>query len=183
MAAKSPAKKTPKPQEVSKVGDFKKRSGGLMELPSGLVAKLKNPGGLAAFAGTDTIPNSLMNIVSQSLDANSGKGVDQSKLVEQIKKDPETLNQMGNMLDSIALKTFVEPRLYPVPTDEALKVWNQEHPDNMLSHPEELRSDDRVYVDEVDTVDKQYIFQWITSGVADLERFRLERQQSLANVS
>lgn len=164
--------------KISQVGDFKKRIGGIFELPSGLVVKLRNPGGMAAFTGNDTIPNSLMNIISGALDTN--KGVNQSKLVAAIKEDPETIEQMARMLDSIALKSVVEPKLQPVPTEADLQVWNADNPENILQDVEELRSDEKLYVDELDAMDKQYIFQWITGGVKDLESFRKQLERGMA---
>lgn len=168
--------------KISQVGDFKKRIGGIFELPSGMVVRLRNPGGLAAFSGTDTIPNSLMSIVSQGLESNK-KGIDQAKLLEQIKEDPETIHQMSKMIDGIALRTIVEPRVHPAPTNDDLLVWNQENPEMTHSHPDDLRDDELLYVDEVPTTDKQFIFQWITSGVADLATFRKQLEQSVAELS
>ena len=54
--------------KISPVGEFKTRMGGTMQLPSGLVVKTRNPGGLQAFLTGGTIPNHLMVIIKEALD-------------------------------------------------------------------------------------------------------------------
>src|SRR3954453_22167561 len=61
-------------RKISQIGDYKKRMGGIIELPSGFFVKVKNPGGLRAFMDSGSIPNSLMPIIQESL--NRGKKPD-----------------------------------------------------------------------------------------------------------
>lgn len=139
--------------KISPIGDFKKRLGGITELPSGLVVRLHNPGGLSAFLDNGAIPNSLMTVVTKHLKEDQA-GVDEEGIMDEATTNPEFLEQMTKMMDSIAMKTIVEPVVNPLPGEG------------------EKRSDELLYVDEIPFGDKQFIFEWITSGVKALEPFR-----------
>lgn len=157
---------------ISQVGDFKKRLGGVMELPSGLVVKAKNPGGLRAFLNSGLIPNSLMSIIQKGLDKGSGKNIS-TEIVKDGKIDPEMLTDMMAMMDNIAVKVIVEPQIHPTLTENDLRVWNETHPENEpLTSIEQLRSDDKLYADELPDDDKMFLFQWVSGGTKDLETFR-----------
>lgn len=156
---------------ISQVGDFKKRIGGIIELPSGFMVKVKNPGGLRAFLNTGLIPNSLMGIIQKGLDKGSGKGI-AAEIVKDGKIDSEMLTDMMQMMDGIACKVIVEPRIYPALTEADLIAWNQGHPEDQKELVEELRRDDRLYADELPDDDKMFLFQWISGGTRDLETFR-----------
>lgn len=163
---------------ISQVGDFKKRIGGIIELPSGLTVKARNPGGLRAFLNTGLIPNSLMGIIQKGLDKGSGKGI-AAEIVKDGKIDSEMLTDMMQMMDGIACKVIVEPRIYPTLTENDLLEWNDNHLDDQKESVEELRQDDRLYADELPDDDKMFLFQWISGGTRDLETFR---QQHAAGV-
>lgn len=165
---------------ISQIGDFKQRMGGIIELPSGLIVRWRNPGGLRAFMANGQIPNTLMPIVERSL--KGGKGVEEevnAELMQKLQDDPEMIGQLMGLYDSIARKCIVEPKLYPVPDEEMLQNWNLAHPDDPLDDPEDLRYEDRLYVDELPDDDKAYIFQLISGGVKDLETFRQQNQISM----
>lgn len=163
---------------ISQVGDFKKRIGGIIELPSGLTVKARNPGGLRAFLNTGLIPNSLMGIIQKGLDKGSGKGI-AAEIVKDGRIDSEMLTDMMQMMDGIACKVIVEPRIYPTLTENDLLEWNDNHLDDQKESVEELRQDDRLYADELPDDDKMFLFQWISGGTRDLETFR---QQHAAGV-
>lgn len=138
---------------ISQIGDFKKRLGGIIELPSGLVVKVRNPGGLQAFMSSGIIPNSLMLIIQAGI--KSGKAPEAGDILDdEGGMNPEMLADMNIMVDQLAMKTIIEPRIHPAPEDE------------------DDRLDDQLYVDELPSDDKQFIFQWIAGGTKDLERFR-----------
>ncbi len=169
---------------ISQIGDFKDRVGGVIELPSGLIIRWRNPGGLRAFMAGGKIPNMLMPIVDKAL--KGGKGVDEAQereLMEELTKNPEMLQQMMELYDTIAIKCFVEPKLYQVPDDEMLEKWNKLHPDEEYDSPEDLRYDDRLYVDEIPDEDKAYLFQCLSGGVKDLATFRAEQQIDVARLA
>lgn len=173
MAATKNAAKKAEQLRISQVGDFKKRLGGIFELPSGAVVKLRNPGGLQAFLANGTIPNTLLPIIQEGLkgsaDNKEQAEVDIASLLE---SDPEILSQMMGMYNSIITKVVVEPRVYPVPTMADVEANNLRFPEAPVEDPEELRDEDRLYADEFPDEDKQFIFQWVTSGNSDLATFR-----------
>lgn len=158
--------------KISQVGDFKKRMGGIMELPSGSVVKLKNPGGMQAFLSADIIPNELMGIIQASLKKGTApkpEQITQAMGLDKIEEDPTLmlakLDEMTLMMDAIALKCIVEPPVLPVPENEA------------------DRDDDLLYIDEFPLEDKNFIFQWVSGGTRDLATFRQEFGTSMAAVA
>lgn len=167
---------------VSQIGDFKARMGGIQELPSGLVVKVRNPGGLTAFIANGSIPNSLLGIVKTTLDKNMSKE-EMVKAASGMADDLESIGDIMNLMNIIAAQVVIEPTCRMVPTEADVERFNLLNPDNQVSTPNELRSDDVLYVDEIDEMDKQFLFQWVTGGTRDLEKFRREYQASLVAVS
>lgn len=165
---------------VSQIGDFKQRLGGLLELPSGLVVKWRNPGGLRAFLLNGQIPNALMPVVEEALNSRQGvEAVDMSELI----KDTENLREMMAMYDNIALMCMVEPKLHPVPTWDDVRENNEKFPEAPVDEPEDLRSDEKLYVDELPDDDKQYFFYLIGGGVQDLKKFREQQELNVGNLA
>lgn len=166
---------------VSQIGDFKARVRGVFELPSGLVVKLKNPGGLQAFIANGTIPNSLLGIVQEAL--TSGKDNTAAK-AQDLAKDLDSLGDMMRLLDVVASQTIIEPPCRLAPTVDDVKRWNMLHPEDQKETPEDLRDDEKyLYTDDIDELDKQFIMQWVTGGTRDLEQFRKEHAANVAAVS
>lgn len=177
--------KTAKADElrVSQIGDFKKRLGGIIELPSGLVVRWRNPGGLRAFLSEGVIPNSLLPMIDRAL--KNKQGVDETEIADLV-KDTGKVAEMMSMYDNIAIKCLIEPRLHEVPTWEDVEKNNQKFPEAPVDEPEDLRDEDLLYVDELPDDDKMYLFQLISGGVKDLETFRQQQEinvGSLARVS
>lgn len=170
---------------ISQIGDFKKRLGGLMELPSGAVVKLKNPGGLQAFLGKDganTIPNRLMAVIQESID--KGKAPSMNKFVKDDGSvDPEMFEEMTQMMETVLVRTVVQPEVQPRPTEETVAAWNAANPDDTYDSVEEFEErEDMLFAHEFPDVDKQFIFQWVTGGVKDLESFRQKQLEMLGSV-
>lgn len=170
--------------QISSAADFKKRIGGVIELPSGLVVKWRNPGGLKAFMSSGKIPNMLLGVVQEALDGGKGaKDKAEQEVMAMIKDDPAAIAQMMELYDEVTLRAVKEPRIYPAPTEEDVIEWNRENPEDTLDDPEDLREDDKLYIDELVDDDKAYIFECVTSGVKDLETFRKERNIDVAAVA
>lgn len=160
--ASTPKKKTAGPAKASSPQDFKKKRGnGLVELPSGLVIKLKNPGGLGVFLKKGIIPNSLMGVVHDSLE---GKKTNADEVAKSIGVDETAIEEMVELLDNILITCAVEPKVFPVPEDE------------------NDRDDDLLYADEIEETDKMFVFQWMTGGTSDLESFRERYSKGLADM-
>lgn len=183
MAAKSgnPAKRAEQ-LRISQIGDFKNRLGGIQELPSGLIVKVKNPGGLQAFIGMGIIPNSLMGIIQKSLQ--TGKAPKPEEVLNGKGGMDETmLAELMKMQSDITQRVVVEPKLHDVPTEADVEAWNEENPNAPVSDPEELRRDDILYIDELPSDDKQFLFAWVSGGTRDLEEFRRQLAVNVAAVS
>lgn len=149
--------------QVSSVKDIKARMGGIMTLPSGLVVKARNPGGIQAFLASGTIPNTLMAIIQRAL--NTGEAVNEKQFLNDSGQiDPELMVAMEEMLNHLVVKVVVEPTVHAVPASES------------------QRSDELLYADEIPMDDKQFLFQWISGGTKDLETFRRRQQQGVDNV-
>jgi len=169
---------------VSQIGDFKARMGGVMELPSGRVMKLKNPGGLQAFIANGTIPNSLLGMVQSGLSGKSGSEV--TAAAADLAKDIDSLADMLKMLDLVMVQSAKEPVVYAVPTAEDLERHNIMNEDNQFETLDEWREsygNTRLYVDEIEELDKQFVFQWVSGGVRDLETFRAQLQSNVDAIS
>ena len=89
---------------------------------------------------------------------------------------------MMEMMDRAAVMCMINPDLHPALTDEDVTAWNLKHPDEMVEDKEELRSDEVLYVDELDDEDKSFIFQWLTGGTSDLEQFRKQQSANVATL-
>lgn len=150
-------------RRISTIGDFKFRMGGIMELPSGLVVKTRNPGGLKAFIAGGDIPNSLMTIIKSSLD--KGKTPNTEDFLKDGQLDAKMIEDMDTMMNNMVVQIIVEPHISPVPESE------------------DERADDQVYADEIPTDDKMFLFQWVSGGTRDLEKFRKQYEQSVDSVA
>lgn len=168
----NPAKKATKKTSASSIADFKKRAKGeLKELPSGLVVRMKRVD-LQTFILQGTVPNPLMEIVSEALE--KGKKADIPKMMgaEDGKLDLTMVNDMYEILNALVCASVIEPPINPLPTDAEGKPLDGVELEN-------AKDDELVYVDEVDELDKMFIFQWNTGGVGDLETFRREARADL----
>lgn len=164
MAATSKQTKAAEQRRISQIGDFKNRLGGIQELPSGLIVRVHNPGGLEVFLGSGQIPNSLLKIMRDAIKKGTAPDVKDFMDLESGDFDPEMITAMTTMLNMVAVKTIVEPRVYPSPAEG------------------EEREDTKLYADEIPDDDKQFLLQWVSGGTRDLEEFRRKQQQSLDGV-
>jgi hypothetical protein len=145
--------------QVSDVSQFKKRggSGSIVTLPSGLNAKIRIRG-METFLKSGMIPNSLMGVVQTALEKNdpSSKKVEDSQddALQKLMEEPDKINDLLTLVDSVTIDCFVQPRVYPVPD-------NQEELD-----------DAKLYVDVLDFEDKMFVFSVAVGGTKDLETFR-----------
>lgn len=175
------AQKKAEELRISQIGDFKSRLGGITELPSGYVVRLRNPGGLRAFMTAGVMPNSLMVLIQDSL--KKGKGMAPEELMPDGQIDPKMMEDIMNLMDAVAVQCIVEPKLYPRLTEEDVKKHNKAHPTEKVETPEDLRREDRIYADELPDDDKQFIFQWVSGGTRDLEQFRSQLDERMGAVA
>lgn len=183
MPSNSKSAKQAEAMRISQVGDFKKRIQTVLELPSGLIVKVRNPGGLRAFLDKGTIPNSLMPLIQKSLNKGKAVDVETDLMGADGNIDTEMMTEMFDMMDNIAVKCMVSPKLYPKLTDKDVEAWNKKYPEDQAETVDDIRQDDRLYADELPDDDKQFIFSWMSTGVKDLETFRLQRQSGVDAVA
>lgn len=140
--------------------DFKKKAGTnqLIELPSGLFIKVRRVT-LQALLTRGKVPNSLLDIVRKAVD--EGETPEENSFGKDL--DIDQLTEMMDLVDVVTCDSAREPRIYAIPEDEE-------------------REEDVLYVDELDTEDKMYIFRWAVQGVSDLESFRKQSDSGLGGV-
>lgn len=170
---------------VTSVSEFKKKTlsrRGILTLPSGVRVRAVSPG-MSAFITRGLIPNPLLEVIQKSLD--TGKEVDPEKLMKDDDGEinRERMAELMGLVDSVTCEVMKEPKCYRVPTQADLRVWNQQHPDEQLDDPEQLRRADRLYVDEVDDLDKMFLWQWSVGGTEKLAQFREELTADLGAVA
>lgn len=154
------AKATNNKRQISRVSDFKKKSGGNeprdLELPSGLRCSARRVRLDNLLAG-GKVPNALLPMMRGAL---VGKRADLSK----VDVTEEMITEMLKMTDMVVVECVVEPPVFAVPANES------------------DRDDELLYVDEIDLVDRQFIFQWALGGVTDLARFRGDTEAIVATL-
>lgn len=135
-----------------------------LELPSGLTAIVRAPG-MQSFLSRGMIPNSLIPLIKEQLDAAAAKGKgkqqdkpappeqDPRKMMEEVIKDPKKLQDMFALADAIALDVVVEPQLHE------------------LGEGDEYDKD-KIYVSEIPLDDKMFIFSYAVGGAKQVESFR-----------
>lgn len=182
-AKKTTPRKAAPPARASSASDFKKRAEGvLIQLPSGLVARMKRVD-LQMLVLQGNVHNPLMEIVGEALE--KGKKADIASMVgvEDDKLDLDTINDMFEMVNHIVTECMVDPKVYPEPTVEELEAYNEENSDDPLDDPIQLREPELLYVNEIDAEDKMFIFQWSIGGTTDVAQFREEAGASLDAVA
>lgn len=144
---------------VSSPADWKQtKAGKVVALPSGRNVRLRAPG-MDVFLRIGIIPDSITPIIVKAL--GQSKEIDLNEMV----KDGDQLRKLFEMYDAITVYCMAEPTINPVPIGK------------------EKRSDDQLYVDEVDFEDKVFIFQYAVGGTADVEKFRDEQKERMASIS
>lgn len=139
----------------------KTSAGSPLVVPSGNTCLVRVGGGLEAFITQGLVPNSLMPIIQEAM--SKGKPPTQEEVSGLATE--EGLTDVIEMLDRVALRCVVEPKLAPIPRDEdgVPLAWEDR---------EEL--EEMLWVDEIVFEDKMFIFNYVVGGTADLERFRQE---------
>lgn len=151
-------------------------SGTLVTVPSGNTAMIRTPG-MAVFLEAGVIPNSLLPLV-QDLMTQPGKGKRTTEVTDEeaasMLDDPQKIQDIVLLADAVVVYCCLEPAVRAIPFDaEGEKI--------PVGDPR--RSNDVLYVDEVDFNDKMYIFAAATGGVAAFERFLQKQGADVGSVS
>ncbi|WNO27799.1 hypothetical protein SEA_HUWBERT_48 [Microbacterium phage Huwbert] len=171
MATPRKTAKAAEQLKVSQIGDFRERVGGLQKLPSGMVVTVRNPGGLTAFIANGTIPNSLLKIVQQAMQGEQSKEELLAKATD-LTKDMDSVRDMMELMNIVVAQVIVNPPVRMTPTEEDVTKWNILHPEAPVNVPQDLRDEaNYLYTDEIEELDKQFLFAWVSGGTRDLEKF------------
>jgi hypothetical protein len=156
-----------------------------VEVPSGNTALIRRKP-LTAFWKAGRVPNSLIPMVERHVRPGTN--------AEPLVWTNEMILDMIDLVDGVAVECVVEPRLYPVPKcpacgGEGKEPLNTDPPSFGTSDCEPCRGtgegereEDRLYVDEVDFEDKQFIFYYTTQLVDDVKSFRERTQERMGSV-
>lgn len=178
VAKKAPA--TKKPLEVST--DWGGEETELLPFPSGKVARIQRIP-LPTLLAENLLGDSLSVLASQAVER--GQGMDASQ-IRDMSNDPQKIMDALDAFDKVAVKCFVEPNL----TYYKWQEGDQDPSGNPIA-PELVgqviqradRQQGKVYSDRLAIEDKIFLFQVISGGSTDLQRFRGEFEQSMAGVS
>lgn len=142
-----------------------KKVGVDLTLPSGNVCLAMRPG-MDTFLKSNRIPNSLMPIIQESINAAKGgkPGKELDIDLAALFDDPEKMAAVIEFQDAVIMAAVIQPPLAAIPADD------------------EVRDDDILYVDDVDALDKAFLFQWALGGAADVEGFRKGLAETVAGL-
>lgn len=150
-------------EEITDVSAWKQRNdrgGRKLKLPSGFVCLARNPG-MMWFVEQGLVPNSLLDFIMKAIEGDKPKEV--AKDVKKMIGDGQ-LATMMEFANLVCVHSVLKPKVHALPED-----------------PED-RSEDLLYVDEVDLDDKMFIFNWVVGGTADLDRFHEEQGAAVQNL-
>ena len=156
-----------------------------VRVPSGNVARVRRVGP-EAFLSSGKIPNVLMPAVDEAI--KSKRGLRPEKATELVKDHmPEVIAMVDAVLASCTVEPPVKVRLCTKAVDEtqgcSMPRIDEVHGTKEGQH--EYRGEDdaaTLYADEVSLDDKFFIFNVVTGGTRDLQRFREQLTESMAAV-
>lgn len=91
---------------------------------------------------------------------------------ESLLKDKDNLVKVFGLVDRVVVAMVVQPQVLPVPDDPAHRV-----------SLDELGKHGQVYTDQIEMMDKMFIFQYAVGGGTDLEQFRQQFGSGLGSVA
>lgn len=144
-----------------------------LTVPSGALCQVKRPGpmGLIQAGILDRLDVLGSLVQTEHVDRVSGQKSEedekakQTRMVQELMQDKEKLLAATDLIDKVICFVVTEPKINPVPASPARE-----------------RDPEKVYVDSVDFEDKEFIFQFVMGGTADLATFREERQKIVGDV-
>lgn len=187
------------PTGVTSAKGWKKVVGEEVTLPSGNVALVKRPGMEKLFAA-GVLPDELTKIAIENIDQAQAGGIPRDHLPAGGAKapdiDPEMLKKflegehavedIFSSFDKITEMCVLQPpvKWHMRKKTDATGHWVRD--DKQRPQYEEIphneRDEDVLYTDDVDIEDKTFIFNFVVGGTRDLETFRTEYGDALADV-
>lgn len=162
---------TPAPSAPTPADQWVKKGAAELEgvdlpLPSGNVARVKRVG-LMELLAQGHIPDSLTPIAEEAV--RKGKGLPLGSAKE-ILHDPDKLRDIEVLMRNVLVSCVVAPAVLPIPRDKDGNIlpFTQRKPG--------------LYADEVLDDDGMYIMNFVFGGARDVERFRREHGELVADV-
>lgn len=156
-----------------------------LEVPSGQMCQVKPPGveqliNAGVLENVDTLTSLIdkkhikrvqgktPTKKNDALTLPDGSELDKESLLQ----DKDNLIKVFGLVDKVTIAMVVQPQVLPVPEDPKLRV-----------PLDELAKHGQVYTDQIDMMDKMYIFQYAVGGGTDLEQFRQQFASSVGSVA
>lgn len=157
-----------------------------IELPSGNYAYLKRPG-MERFLEAGFLPDSLATFIRKEIAQAAGKP-DKKVGLSDMKMSEEDLDAYLSAMDRVCAFVMTEPvckwhREVVYEEDGRTPTYDSKGHEVTRFIELEDRDEDALYTDELDQMDKNFIFQYAVGGSADLARFRATADSLMAAVS
>lgn len=137
-------------------------------LPSGKYLTFKRVG-MDVFLTMGMMPNSLMGYAQNAVEKGRGREMTGEEIGDLI-SNADKVSELVTFIDKAICFVSVEPKIHPIPLDADGEV------------DEDRRSDEILYVDEVELEDKMFIWQLVAGGTTSVETFRSESAAVLDSV-
>lgn len=146
-----------------------------LTVPSGSLCRVKRTGpqGLIKMGLLDSLDSLTGLVKTEHFDRVAGQqsAVVNTDAIKDFAKNAEAIQAGFALIDKVCVGVVVQPRIYATPLD-----------DNGDPLPSEQWDPEKIYVDSVELDDKLFILQFVVGGTADLETFRKERAELVADV-
>ncbi len=155
--------------------EWKKKSKGVeLELPSGNVCLARRPG-MDAIMSAGIIPDTLTPIAAEAVEKAQRNGkpnekAEEKELLNRLLGDRQALNDVFDATDRATAMCVVEPKV----------LWHKNMDGSVI--PSDERDEETLYTDEIDQNDKIFIFNFVVGGTRDLESFRQEYGNAVADL-
>lgn len=154
------------PASATPASAWKKQTveGTLLTVPSGNTALVRSPG-MQVFLQEGVIPNGLMGLVQEAMVTGGTAQINEKEILA----DPQKLQQIIDLADAVTVYCCIDPKVVAAPAN--------------IPFGDPGRDPDVLYVDEVDFMDKMFIFNFaVGGGTADVEKFRTQSFTDVVDV-
>lgn len=194
MAVSDRTKKTPTRSKATSAGEWRKSATQypLIETPTGKWIRMKRPG-MTKFLEDGFLPDTLAGIVRKQIASASSrpgaKGPTDQDLMKSLTEnlDERAVMDMMASMDRVIVSVMVEPRFVwhrrVQRDDDGNALLDGQGREILEDVPDDDRSNDVVYTDEMDQIDKNFVFQAAVGGSTDLARFRAQSAAVMDSLS
>ena len=195
MAVSDNNRKKPARTKATSAGEWRRSTTTQLPLvmtPTGKWIRFRRPG-MTKFLEAGFLPDTLAGLVRKEIASASkkpgAKSVNDKELLSKLTADLDEAGMLDMLaaLDRIIVTVMVEPRVVwhrVVKRDEdGVAVLDDRGREILEDVPDDDRSNDVVYTDEIEQEDKNFIFQAAVGGSTDLARFRAQSAAVMDSLS